>query len=471
MMTEIAINKTSMQSSTLTDGPITGALLAFALPTLASNVLQAVNSSIDAIWVGRLLGKTALAATSNANLFMFLIFSLIIGSGIAATIMIGQHMGRRDLVGVRRTIGAGVGFFLLIGCCVAIFMWFAMPTLLHFLGTPADVQRQALNYSRVLFFSLPSGLLFVFLQMALRGTGDSVTPLLFIIANALINASLNPVLILGLGQVPELGISGSAVATLIANSASLSLLLIYVYARNLPIRLRSAELRYLLPNRDVVLTIVRKGIPMGLQMIVMASASLLMMVLVNREGSSTVAAYAIVNQLWAYIQMPALAIGMAVSTMTAQNIGAGRWDRVDRIASSGVSINMLIGMVLVLIAMLADRVVLKLFLHDDVAVIDIAHHINSIAGWGFVLFGVTTVLTAVPRANGAVVAPLIVMTIAVIPGQFGAVYLLKTIVGADALWWSFPVGSIIAMLLTFCYYRYGTWRKLKLLITPREAIA
>lgn len=468
-MNSKVIGRKAAGSRSLTEGPIIGALFAFALPTLASNVLQSLNGSINAMWVGRLIGHIGLAATSNANLIMFMVFALIFGFGMATTILIGQNMGRRDLAAVRRTMGAGITLFLSIGFCAAIASWLGMPALLHALGTPADVYPQALEYSRVMFLGLPAGLLLVFLQMALRGTGDSLTPLLFMIPSALIDIGLNPVLILGMGPAPKMGIAGSATAGLIANYASLLLLLIYIYARDLPIRLRGPELHYLVPARQLVLTIIRMGIPIGLQMIVMSAASLVMMGLVNREGTTTVAAYGAVNQLWVYIQMPAIAIGTAVSAMAAQNIGADRWDRIDRIAASGVAMNLLLTGLLVLSVTLPDRFVLGLFLGSDAAAIAIAHHINVIASWGFVLFGITMVLTAIPRANGATVAALVIMTLAMIPGRLGAVYALEPTIGSDALWWSFPLGSIIAMILTIGYYRFGSWRQRKVLMVPSRS--
>jgi Na+-driven multidrug efflux pump len=110
--------------------------------------------------------------------------------------------------------------------------------------------------------------------------------------------------------------------------------------------------------------------------------------------------------------------------------------------------------------------VLSLFLGANDASIDIGRHINVIACWSFVLLGVTFVLSAVPRANGATWLPLVIMTLALIPGRLGAAFLLLDRIGADALWWSFPIGSAVATSLTFAYYLWGGWRKLTLLAAP-----
>src|SRR5437762_7779542 len=122
----------------LTQGPIAKTLLAFALPTLASSILQSLNGTINAIWVGRFLGEEALAATSNANMVMFLLMAFVFGFGMAATVMIGQAMGRRDVDQARRVIGTAIGGFMPLALAVAIVGWAGAPALLRLLATPAE---------------------------------------------------------------------------------------------------------------------------------------------------------------------------------------------------------------------------------------------------------------------------------------------------------------------------------------------
>ncbi|HEX7822597.1 MAG TPA: MATE family efflux transporter [Sphingobium sp.] len=463
------VMKPLSKSHDLTTGPIARTLLLFALPALGSNVLQSINGSINAVWVGRFLGATGLAATANANLVMFMMFSLVFGFGMATTIVIGQSIGRGDTAGMRQAVGTGMALFILLGALTALFGWLLAPRLLHLLGTPADVFPQALIYIRVMFLGLPSGLLTVLLSMALRGTGDSLTPLLLMLPGMMIDVLLNPVFILGLGPAPKLGIMGAGIATLIANLTSFILMISVIYGRDLPVRLRGAEFRYLLPRREILLLILRKGIPMGMQMIVMSGSALAMLGLVNHEGTDTVAAYGAANQLWTYIQMPAIAIGMAVSTMAAQNIGAGRWDRVERIASAGVVTNLCLTGSLVLLTLLLDRIMLHLFLPGDAAAVAIARHVSLIASWSFILMGMTMVLSSVTRANGATLIPLIIMVIAYIPGRLGAAYILRPSMGADAIWWSFPIGAALSLVLTYAYFRHGGWRKDAMLASVEEA--
>lgn len=448
----------------LTQGPIGSTLLLFALPTLASNVLQSLNGSINAIWVGRFLGPEALAATANANIIMFLMFSLVFGFGMAATVMIGQAMGARDVDAARRAFGSAVGFCSILGLGVAVAGWIGAPALLRLLATPGGAFDMALVYLRVIFIAMPATLLSVMIMMGLRGAGDARTPLIFMIVSVVIDLVLNPVLILGLGPIPAFGIAGSAGASAAAGFVSLIGLVIFTYARDLPLRLRGAELRYLWPAADQLRLLAAKGLPMGLQMVVMSTSGLVMIGLVNREGLLVTAAYGAAQQVWTYLQMPAMAVGAAVSAMAAQNIGAGRWDRIGRITRFGIGYQLAITGTMIGVILLFHAPLLSLFLGDNRAAIDAAWHMQLLASWSFLLLGCTMVLFGVMRANGVVVAPLVILTFTMFAVRVGFYYLGYPAMGADALWLSFPVGSVASFLLAALVYAQGGWRRTRLMV-------
>ena len=450
----------------LTTGPITKTLLAFTLPTLGSSILQSLNGSINSVWVGRLIGEDALAATSNANIVMFLLTAFVFGFGMASTILIGQAFGRRDLDGARRVVGTALGSFSLVAIVIAGLGWLLAPEILHLLGTPAGAAPLALAYLRVIFLAMPAALMLVMLMMALRGSGDSLTPLWFMILAVILDSGLNPLFIAGIGPFPKMGIAGAATATVIANYVALVGLIAFIYFRDLPLRLRGAELGYLKPDPVLLRTILTKGLPMGLQMIVISASALMLIGLVNREGVDTAAAFGVAMQLWTYLQMPAMAVGAAVSTMVAQNIGANRWDRVSRITRAGLISTLVITAVLVVLLAVADRPALALFLGGSSPALPIARHIQLLATWSFLMFGVTMVLFGTVRANGAAVGPLIILAIGLIPVRLGFALLARPWLGADALWLSFPVSSLANMGLAIAYYANGSWKKARMIAPP-----
>ncbi|MER8748632.1 MATE family efflux transporter [Mesorhizobium sp. M1050] len=447
----------------LTSGPIPRTLLLFALPVLGSNVLQSLNGSINAVWVGRFLGESALTATSNANLVLFLILGTVFGIGMAATILVAQSVGARDLPEARRIVGTSVTFFFLVSVVFAVCGWIWVDAILGALGTPADALPPARSYLRIIFVAVPMMNLLSFVMTVLRGAGDSRTPFFFMALAVVLDIILNPLLIRGIGPFPELGIAGSATSTLIGQTVSVIAILIVLYGRKHPLRLAGTDLALLRPDPSLLRIVVFKGVPMGLQMIVISAAALTVMGMVNSYGSQVAAAYGIAAQLWTYIQMPALAIGAAVSSMAAQNVGAGRWDRIGRIAASGVGFNLALTGALVAVLSVFDRPVLSLFLSSDSAAIDIASHVNTIASWSFILFGITIVLFATVRATGAVMPPLIILVISVLVVRTGFAYFMRGVFGEEALWWSFPAGSITSLVLAAAYYRFGGWRTLHMI--------
>ena len=446
----------------LTQGPIGRTLLAFALPTLGSSILQSLNGSINSIWVGRLLGEEALAATFNANMTIFVLSAFTFGFSMATSILIGQAFGRRDVDAARRTFGSSLGFFAILGLAIGFGAWFGSAAVLRLLSTPAEALPLADAYLATVALGLPPVILLGMMMMALRGAGDSLSPLWAMLLAVVLDAGLNPFLIAGIGPFPRLGISGSALANVIANWIALLALLGWIYARDLPLRLRGAELRYLRPSAAALRIIVLKGLPMGLQMIVISASSLALVGLVNAEGVVTAAAFGVTMTLWSYIQMPAMAFGAAVSAMTAQNIGAGRWDRVGRITGIAIAQTLAITAGLIALFLLFERPALALFLGADSPAVPIAMHIQWIGTWSFLMFGVTLVLFGTMRANGAVLAPLIILAIGLLPVRFGFALGARPWLGADAIWWSMTVSMAVNLLLATLYYRSGHWRRARM---------
>lgn len=448
----------------LTQGPILRTLLVFSIPTLLSNMLQTLNGSVNAVWVGRLIGESALAATANANVIMFLLFSAVFGFGMATTVRVGQHFGARNIDAARRTFGAGTGFCVMLSLGVALFGWIASPHLLHLMATPRESMAEADAYLRIIFLSIPFSTASLMLSMGLRGVGDARTPLYAMVLTVAVDIVLNPLLIRGapipvLGPLPAFGIAGSAASTALANLVGALLMLWTLYRRDLPLRLKGRELTYLWPVRSEVGYIVTKGLPMGAQMLLISSAQLVILGLVNREGLNTTAAYGASLQLWNYLQMPAMAIASAVSAMVAQSIGAGNHERVGAVTRVGVIGNLAMTGVLAAIIVAAHEPLFALFLGHGSPAIPIAGHIQAICTWSFMLSGVMMVLTGTMRSYGAVVLPLGIMFVAFYPARLGFYFLAHPLMGGEALWWCYPFSSAVAVLLTWWAYTRGSWRK------------
>jgi putative MATE family efflux protein len=447
----------------LIEGSISRGLFKFALPILLANLLQTLNGSINSIWVGRYLGEAALTATSVANTVMFLLIAVAFGVAMSATILVAQHIGASNMPEARKVVGTSASFFAGVSILMAIAGLMISEPILVAMKTPADSLPLAVAYMRVIFLGLPFLYMYAFVMATLRGAGDSKTPAFFMLLSVALDIGLNPVFIFGVGPIPRIGIAGSALATLISQAVSLTWLILHLYHKKHMLVLHRSEWSLLRPDGAIIGALLKKGIPMSAQMLVMALSGMLMIAIVDRFGVDTAAAYGASLQLWNYIMMPALAVGMAVSSMAAQNVGARRWDRVASIARVGTLYAVLLtGGGVIALELLGEHAY-SLFLAPGSAAMAASAHINRIATTSFVFFGITMVLFGIVRATGAVMAPLIFLTIALLGIRIPLAAAFTDRFGADAIWWSFPLSSAFATVLALLYYKYGGWRSAHML--------
>lgn len=460
--------RASTRERDLTQGAIGPTLLLFALPILGANVLQSLNGSINAFWIGRFLGEAALTAITNANNVLFFLLGAVFGLGMAATILVAQAMGRRDTAQARRMIGTSATFFFCLSLLVALAGLPLSRQLLQWMGTPAEALPHADGYLRVIFLAVPFLYMFTFVTAVLRGAGDSRTPFRFLMLVVALDVVLVPAFVFGAGPLPELGMTGAAVATVIANGISLAAMLLTLRHRRHPLWIGRGERHLFRPDWTLVRTLVTKGVPMGAQMVLISLAMIAMMAMVNHHGTLTTGAYGAVLQLWNYVQMPAMAIGAACSSMAAQNVGAGLWSRVDATARTGLLVNLLLTGGLIATLLLLDRWVLAVFLPEGSPSLEVARQINRIGIWSFLFFGVSFVLFGVVRSTGAVVPPLVMLGLALWGVRVPFANALQPALGVEAIWWSFPASALVAMVLAMVYYRFGRWRHATMLPPEEE---
>lgn len=455
----------------LTRGPIARTLLVFSLPILAGNVLQSLNGSVNAVWVGGHLGEAALTATANANNVMFALIGAIFGISMATNILVAQAMGARRLGQAKRVLGSSATFFGAVSLLIASLGVPLSRTLMQWMNTPEEALHLAEAYLQIIFLAIPLLFMFTFVTAVLRGAGDTRTPFWFLLVVVVLDMSLNPLFIFGLGPVPALGIKGSALATLIANALSFAALLTWLRKRRHPLWIGRRQLGLFKPDLRIVRTLITKGLPMGVQLVMISLAMIAMISLVNAYGVVTSSAYSAALQLWTYVQMPAMAIGAACSTMAAQNVGAGLWPRVNATARAGMLANIVMTGGLIALIVLLDRIVLGWFLPTGSPSLEVARHLNHIAIGSFLFFGVTFVLAGVVRSTGAVMPPLVILAIAMWGIRVPVAKWLQGSLGVDAIWWSFPVSAFCSMAMMLAYYRWGHWRRARMLPAGAQAPA
>ncbi|UUZ78963.1 MATE family efflux transporter [Paenibacillus sp. P26] len=297
------------KKANLTEGPIGKNLLLFSLPLLMSNILQSLNGTINSIWVGSYLGESAFAATSNANNILFFLLSLVFGIGMASTILIGQSVGAQNPEQAKRVVGTSALFYASLAVLIALAGFLGSRAILGWMHTPSDAMPPAVAYLQIIFIGIPFMFFYNFIMMVMRGAGDSKTPFYFMILSTALDIVLNPVFIFGLGPLPRLETAGAAVATDIAQFVSLLGLIAHLYRKKYFLRITREDRHLVRFDPQIIASLVKKGSPMGLQMMVVSTSAIAIVNLVNSFGSAAAAAYGAAMQLSSYVQMPAMAIG------------------------------------------------------------------------------------------------------------------------------------------------------------------
>jgi putative MATE family efflux protein len=452
----------------LTEGSISRGLMRFALPILYANVLLSLNGAVNSIWVGHFLGEAALTATSNANIIQFVLMGAALGPAAMAAILVAQFTGARDVHQAKRVIGTGVVCFALLAMALAVAGLFLSQPMLHAMRTPGLSLPLGVAYLRVIFCSVPLLYAYSFTLSVLRGSGDSVTPFYFTLSCVALDIVLNPLFIFGAGPLPGIGIAGSALATCAAQGLSLAALLRRLYRQRYPLCLRREDLSLLRIDYPLARTLLKKGLPISAQGLVLTVSGLLMISLVNSLGIQTTAALGASMQLWNYLQLPALALGMAVSAAIAQNVGARNWDRIDPITRTGALYSVLLTGTILTAIEVFDRQSCAGFLPAGSPALPIAMHINRIVPWAYVLSGISIVLFGVVRATGAVMVPLLIQTVTILGTRVALAKGLFESWGADAIWWSFPLSSAVELVLAAVYCKFGGWRYARVTAMPQE---
>lgn len=447
----------------LTHGPISHGLIKLAFPILCANVLQSLNGTVSAFWVGRSLGEAALTAITNAQSMMFLLTGAAFGITMAATILVAQRTGVDDVAAAKRVVSTGVIFFSTLSIALsALGVVFSEPLLIT-MRTASEVLPLALPYLRLMLLALPSMYLLTFVMSILLGLGDSTTPLKFVLLSVFLAMVLTPTFVLAGEAIAGAGagVVGAALAMFAAQGGSLIALLRHLYSRRHPLCISAHDMALFNVDWSIVRELAGKGVPMGTQALVISLSSVLMITLVNSFGVTTTAAYAALMQLWTYILMPAVAMAVAVSTMAAQNVGAQNWSRVRSIARLGMAWSFLVTGAIVALTYAAESHVYRLFVPAESAALNIANHINSIVTWSLMLMSIPLVLFGVMRAAGAVMVPLLVHVVSLLIVRYPLALLLLNRWQADAIWWSFTISTVVDVVLAILYYRYGRWHRME----------
>lgn len=425
-----------------------------------SNILQSMSGTLNSIYIGQMIGTHALAAVAGIFPIVFFFISLIIGVGAGASVLIGQAWGAGDTGKVKAIAGTALALGLIIGLLVAVFGGAFTRSMLTALGTPEDILSDALGYARVMLLAMPGLLVFILLTQLMRGVGDTLTPLFALLISTSVGLLLTPALIRGWAGLPRMGVTSAAVASIASFIVALCFLAWYMRRKKHALAPDMALLRALKVDREILVKVLKIGLPTGVQMIVISLAEIVLLSLVNRYGSDATAAYGAVNQVVNYVQFPALSIAITASILGAQAIGAGQAGRLGAIARTGLQMNLVLTGTLVLVAYLFSRQFIAVFITSE-TVLEIAQTLLHIMLWSSIVFGFSSVLSGVMRASGSVLVPTGISIFCIVAVEVPAAYLLSAHFGLDGVWMAYPITFMAMLALQTAYFQL-VWKHRKI---------
>jgi putative MATE family efflux protein len=430
----------------------------FLGPLILSNVLQALSGTINNIYLGQMIGVGAFAAVSAFFPLLFFFISFVIGLGAGASVLIGQAYGARQPDKVKAIAGTALTATVVTSIIVAILSNIWIEQLFGLVGTPADILEDAIAYAHVMLASMPLLFILILVTSMMRGVSDTVTPLYVFGLTTVIGLVLTPALIRGWGGLPQMGVTSGAWAGIVSLIIGLGWMAYSTRRRGHPLAPDATFIRSLRIDWKLLGSVLRIGVPTGIQVILVSLATLVVLGLVNSFGSQATAAYGTVNQIVSYVQFPAISIAIAASIFSAQAIGAGRLNDLSRITRTSLVMNVIITGGLILLAYIFSRTIIGFFI-TSAEVLELAQHLLHITLWSYLIFGAASILSGVMRGAGTVMVPTILSVASIVFVEVPAAYLLsRTSLGLDGIWYAYPL-AFTAMLAMMTAYYMLVWRK------------
>jgi putative MATE family efflux protein len=439
----------------LTEGNLLKNLVIYSYPIIIGDLLQATFNSIDAVWVGRLIGANALAAISAVGPLMFLIIALIIGIAIATVILVGQSYGSKDLELLKKII---VNSYMVIFVMCLIISALAVAfsgELLGLLHTPDSIKSDAKTFLVIIF----SGLIFMFsfnwFSGVLRGMGDSRTPFVLQIISVGLNIILAPVLITGAGLFHGLGIAGSALATVISQASATVAAFIYMARKDNMLNVLKWNFK---PDFGIIKRMFTVGAPVSVQMLINALSSVIIISFVNLFGPNIIAGFGLGMRVDQYSYMPAMSLGEAVSAMVAQHLGAGKKEKIPEILRNAVLFSISISLIFYISVNFLPGKIASIFT-TDTRVWDAVKWYWRIDSPTYFAFAMLFAFQGVIRGSGDTIPLTIIAFITLIIFRAGTTYLLVHFTGLHQLgiWLAMAISAYVGALLSYIYYRSGKW--------------
>ena len=358
------------QARNFTRGRILMPLVRFALPVLAALFLQAMYGAVDLLVVGRFGSAADVSAVSTGSQIMMTLTHLVSSFAMGATILLGQQIGEGKGERGGETIGACIVLFACVGAALTALAVPGAGALAAVMHAPAEAFDLTATYVRICGAGTLVIIAYNLIGSIFRGIGDSATPLVTVTIACVCNIAGDLLLVAGL----HMGTAGAALATVFAQAVSVVISLAMMRRRTLPFEVRRAHIRF---NRPVIARIVRLGLPIALQDLLVGVSFLIIQAIVNALGLIPSAGVGVAEKVCAFIMLVPSSFMQSMSAFVAQNAGAGRYDRARKALYCGIGLSLVIGVVMAYMAFFHGDMLARLFSKDEDVVLAAADYLKA----------------------------------------------------------------------------------------------
>ncbi len=442
--------------------PPARSLFFFALPMIIGNLFQQFYNMADSIIVGNLVGEDALAAVGASYSFTTVFIMIAIGGGIGASVLTSQYLGAGHYREMKSSVYTFLIAFAVFSTLLAVLGFAVNPTVLRLLKTPDNILPDAVSYLQIYFVGLPFMFMYNILSANFNALGRSRIPLFLLIFSSILNIVLDLWMVGSL----KMGVAGAAVATVIAQgiAAVISLVILMRLLSTYAVEGKVQRFR-----SDMFVTGVKVAIPSIVQQSIVSIGMLLTQSAVNRFGSSALAGYSAGTRLESLCIVPMIATGNAMSTFTAQNLGAGRPERVRQGYRAAYGIIIGFGVLLIAVSQLFYAPILSAFVEqgESAVAFETGTAYFRFIGFFFSFLGFKAITDGILRGAGDIkvymLANLINLAIRVAVAQ-----LCSPVWGIELIWYAVPMGWTANYLISYLWYRTGNWKRRNLLKNERQ---
>lgn len=437
-------------------------IISFATPILIGSLFQQLYQVADSLIVGNFLGKEALAAVGVSFPVIFAMVSLLIGLTIGLSIIVSQYFGAKDYNKVKEAIDTIYIFLFFTSIIVSGLSILFSKQIMDLLNIPIDIENQALSYFNI----FAAGLVFLFgfnaTNAILRGLGDSKTPLYALIISTVLNLVLDYIFVVFCGW----GVESVALATVISQFIAFVLSIVYLNKYHKLFRFSLRKMKF---NAQIFRMSLKIGIPSGLQQFIVAIGIMALVRIVNDYGTASIAAYSVATRIDSFAALPGMIFASALTNFVAQNVGAGRFDRVRKglIETAKISLSLTLAISLLLVIF---REYLIAAFNADAEVVSIGGDYLLIVASFFFLFTAMFLYQSVLRGAGDAITPMLITLVALWIARIPFAYALSSAYGIIGVWWGIPSAWLVGFVLAYYYYKRGRWKKRKL-VAPQIPVS